>query len=56
MLGTGSVLVERGVVRRSLVTVATTDAAAIEALTRSPFHTARAGAGRPRMGKPSVRT
>ena len=41
---------------RSLVTLATTDAAAIDALTRSPFQTARAGAGSPRIGNPSVST
>jgi hypothetical protein len=41
---------------RSLVTLASTDAAATQAATRSPFQTASAGAGRPAIGKPSVRT
>ena len=41
---------------RSRVTFASTDAAAIEALTRSPFQTASPGEGRPCTGKPSVST
>ena len=41
---------------RSLVTLASTDAAATQAATRSPFQTASVGAGSPAIGKPSVRT
>ena len=41
---------------RSLVTLATIDAAATDAATWSPFHTASAGAPRPRTAKPSVST
>ena len=41
---------------RSLVTLATIDAAATQAATWSPFHIASAGTARPRTGKPSVST
>ena len=41
---------------RSRVTLAMTDAAAMHAATRSPFHIARPGTPRPAIGKPSVRT
>jgi hypothetical protein len=44
------------VIIRSRVTFATTEAAATQAATRSPFHTASVGAGMPLMGKPSVST
>ncbi len=40
----------------SLVTLATTDAAATLAATWSPFHIASAGTASPRTGKPSVST
>src|SRR5215467_10442311 len=42
--------------RRSLVTLAITDAAATQAATSSPFHMASAGIARPRTAKPSVST
>ena len=41
---------------RSRVTLAITDAAAMQAATRSPFHTASPGTSSPSTGKPSVRT
>ena len=41
---------------RSRVTLARTDAAAMQAATRSPFHTASPGTPSPSTGKPSVRT
>ena len=41
---------------RSRVTFARTDAALMQAATRSPFHTASPGRPRPSTGKPSVRT
>ncbi len=41
---------------RSRVTLATTDAALMQAATRSPFHTASPGRPSPSTGKPSVRT
>jgi hypothetical protein len=41
---------------RSRVTFASTLAAATQAATRSPFHTARPGAPRPSTGNPSVNT
>src|SRR5437868_6111376 len=40
---------------RSRVTLATIEAAATQAMTWSPFHTASDGAGRPGTGNPSVR-
>ena len=41
---------------RSRVTFASTDAAAMQAATRSPFHTASPGTPRPSTGNPSVST
>src|SRR5215217_6763363 len=41
---------------RSRVTLASTEAAATQAATRSPFHTARPGRASPGTGKPSVST
>ena len=41
---------------RSRVTLASTDPAAMQAATRSPFHTARPGTPSPSTGNPSVRT
>ena len=41
---------------RSRVTFARTDAALMQAATRSPFHTASPGTPRPSTGNPSVRT
>ena len=41
---------------RSLVTLASTEAAATQAATWSPFGTASVGRPKPRTGKPSVST
>ena len=41
---------------RSRVTLASTDAAEMQAATRSPFHTARPGTPSPSTGNPSVST
>ena len=41
---------------RSRVTLARTDAALMQAATRSPFHIASPGTPSPSTGKPSVRT
>ena len=46
----------RPVMMRSLVTLATIEAAATQAATSSPFHMASAGTPRPRTANPSVST